>query len=241
MASIRQPGPVNLHVAGPVVDQNTLCRATSPRPGPIGVTAGRDNWLEDLSARFQPAERSLLSKGELDDYLRDLGKPGAPPLVRQRVLDAAVYFERHFAARSFDDLVGYLRGIDFSLEVTVCNLAAVAPLDTILVQYTAGGQPGNFFTRPGWAIDRLGIARGSRQFRRYRVVACGVDVLVSTAAPVSDTWTWGRTRNVYSPVVRQEPWQSPARAGELVGGGAQQLVVPDPVGMYLRSQDDNVI
>ena len=160
------------------------------------------------------------------------------PRSAARVHTAAVFFETRFRGKQFTEVTEYLKGIDFSQEVRQVKLVAEAPWQSTLVQYVAGDRPGNFFSKSGYPADRLGIALGVRRLRRFRVTNAGVDVLVCTAAPVSDTWTPGRTRDVYSPVQAPWPWQAPQRAGELTGGGGLQIIVPDPVTAYLEPVSD---
>ena len=214
------------------IEDGTLCRVSSPRPGPQGlpILAAPPGGLP-----LEPLARDRKTAAvDLDAYLRALGKPGAPPMVRARVQTAAVFFETYFRGKRFSEVTEYLRAIDFSQEVRVAKLAAEAPWQSTLVQYAVGDRPGNFFSKSGYPADRLGIALGVRRLRRFRVANAGVDVLVCTAAPVSDTWTPGRTRDVYTPVQARLPWQPPQRAGELTGGGGLQIVVPDPVSAYLE-------
>jgi hypothetical protein len=231
MASFTIPGPAGLGLRSSAIDSGTLCRAATSPPGPVGLIGTGTQWLADAPA----AEPETPPAGiDLDAYLQAITKPQAPPQVRQRVQIAAEFFESRFQAKSFDQIVAFLKGIDFSKDVRISKLAAMAPHDSHLIQYVAGGRPGNFFARPGVAHGQLGVALGTRQFRRFRVVNIGVDVLVSTAAPMSDTWTHGRTMDVYSPIPGHQPWQPPARAGEFAGGGGLQIIIPDPVGRYVE-------
>ena len=142
-------------------------------------------WLPEAAGEV------LVARGDLDHYLQAIGKPGAPPLVRERVQLAAGYFETRFPAKSTLDVVAYLKAIDFSRDVREMRIAAIAPVQSILIQYTANRGAGNFFSKPGYAADQLGIALGGRTFRRFRVISGSAMVLVCTAAPVSDTWTQG--------------------------------------------------
>ncbi len=237
MATTRFPAPLGLGANFPAIGDGTLCRAASFAPGSIGLqveqplTCDTAVWLADQEA-VETAPQI-----DVDKYLQALGKPGAPQAVRERVEEAAQYFETHFPTRTVTEIVGFLKGIDFSLDVRVVALASIAPVDSILIQNVASGRPGNFFTKPGYAVDQLGIAQGSREFRRFRVNSGGGMVLVSTAAAVSDTWTPGRTLNVYTPILGRQPWQPPARAGELVGGGGLQIVIPNPLKYHVTPLD----
>ncbi len=173
----------------------------------------------------------------VDQYLQAIGKPGAPKLVRERVKLAADYLATHFPTKSTLDIVGFLKAIDFSRDVREVRLAAIAPVQSILIQYMGNRGAGNFFSKPGYAADRLGIAEGSRTFRRFRVISGSAMALVCTAAPVSDTWTQGRTLNVYSPLPGRAPGSPAGRAGELVGGGGLQIILPDPLSYYVTPVD----
>ena len=237
MASIRFPAPLGSAEMRSSIDEGTLCRAASFAPGPIAWIHAWPITQEPI--RWLPAQLvvEIVSKFDVDKYLEGLGKSDAPPMVRERVEQAAEYFETRFENRTETQIVGFLKGIDFSFDVRVVALASIAPVGSILIQYVASGRPGNFFTKPGYAFDQLGIASGSREFRRFRVVSGAAQVLVTTASPVSDTWTFGRTANVYTPVLGRQPWQPPARAGELVGGGGLQIVIPDPVNYYVTPLD----
>jgi len=231
------PGPAGLSLQSDTVDDGTLCRMASPRPGPLGfpvLAAPLSGLPLEALARARKAVEV-----DVDAYLRALGKPGAPPLVRARVQTAAAFFETRFRGKQFTEVTEYLKGIDFSQEVRQVKLVAEAPWQSTLVQYVAGDRPGNFFSKSGNPADRLGIALGVRRLQRFRVTNAGVDVLVCTAAPVSDTWTPGRTRHVRSPVQARLPGQAAQRAGELTAGGGLQIIVPDPVSAYLEPVSAN--
>jgi len=235
MTSLTTPGPLGLSPDDLLIDTGTLCRATSPLPGPQGFVPTAVA-LPAASKAVQVERRA--SRVDVDAYLQALAKPKAPPLVRQRAERAAAFFETRFLGKSFAQIMDYLRGIDFSKDVRVVKLAAVAPYQSDLIQYVAGNRPGNFFAKPGVAHDRLGIALGTRQFRRFRVTNIGVDVLVCTATQISDTWTHGRTLDVYSPIPGHQPWQPPTRAGQFARGGGLQIIIPDPVQNYVTPLDD---
>lgn len=237
MATTRLPGPLACGEDLASIDGGTLCRSENFAPGTIGLFAEQPLSV----ARFEwPSEQEVIpvAKVDVDKYLQALGKPGAPSQVRERVERAADYFETRFPVKTMTEIVGYLRAVDFSLDVRAVKLAAIAPVGSTLIQNVASGRPGNFFTKPGYAADRLGIATGNRLFRRFRVTSGSAEVLVSTAAPVSDTWTPGRTRNVYTPLPGRQPWQPPGRAGELVGGGGLQIVIPNPISYCVTPLDD---
>ncbi len=229
MAGNYQPGPIGLIDMGNI-DEGTLCRASSSPPGIVG---GEMLRTED-KPNVHGSPVGLL--GSVGDYLRALGKPGAPPPVRDRVGLAARFFASSFPDKSFEDVVGYLKGIDFSHDVQVGKLNDLLPPNTELVQYQDPNRPaGNFFAKPGHGADDLGIASGNRRFKRYSVQKGFVNVLVAKTAPVSDIWTQGRTMNVYSPLVGRQSGQPLGRAGELVGGGGTQIVIPDPVDSYVKA------
>ena len=237
MAIRHFPTPLGSETNSPSIDDGTGSRAVSAVPGVIGeffdqpLSCDAVVWLPDQ------AVVDVDAKVDVVKYLQALGKLRAPQLVRERVEQAAEYFELKFPTKTVTDVVSLLQGIDFSREVRVIALAAIAPVNSILIQHVASGRPGNFFTKPGYAVDQLGIAKGSREFRRFRVTSGGTQVLVSTAAPMSDTWTSGRTATVYTPVVGRQPWQPAAQAGELAGGGGLQIVIPDPLPYHVTLLD----
>lgn len=77
---------------------------------------------------------------------------------------------------------------------------------------------GNYYTVPGESVGRLGVAAGDRRHTRYQVVKA-FKALESTAAPMADTWTAGRT-----PTFRHS---NPGELGrELVSGGGKQFLIP---------------
>ena len=54
MASGEKPGPEGIHKDKPHINDGTLCRQKSPRPGPIGITSPhaqnwRSNWKSEVS------------------------------------------------------------------------------------------------------------------------------------------------------------------------------------------------
>lgn len=239
MASIRQPVPVGLGGEPGAIDDGTTCRMGAPLLGPAGmgvVSLPAPSPLGPSAAQAAvPESEPGPAKATVDKYLEALGKHTVPPLVRERVLTAVGFFETQFSGKSFADIVGYLKAIDFARDVQVKPLAAVAPMNSELVQYVASRQgPGNFFTKSGYPPEALGIATGNRQFQRFRVSNGNVPVLVCAAAATSDTWTPGRTRTVTTPQPLRPPGAPPGRAGELVGGGGLQIVIPDPVASYVR-------
>lgn len=221
MAQNRLPGPLAGATLPSLDNLGTLSRSASFAPGPI--TVGR------RGAALTPGLFTASKQVDVDAYLAALGMSAAVDKVRERVEVAATFFERFFSNKSQSQVVDYLKGIDFSKEVRVVALAATAPVGSLLQQHLVGNRPGNFFTKSGFGIHQLGIARGNRALTRFRVVAGGTPVLVSRTTGVSDTWTPGRTLNVYSPTPGRGAHRPPGRAGELVGGGGVQIVIPDPV------------
>ena len=134
-------------------------------------------------------------------------RPMEPPLVRARIGTALKFMKEKFPKWTLDDLVSRLKGIDFSKPV---ELVELAPNDVLAQQFN--GRVGQWFTKAGTPIDRLGIAPGQRRFTLWKVTA-RAQALESTAAAAADTWTDPGLRKIL-----------------VSGGGKQYLVGGDPRG-----------
>lgn len=166
--------------------------------------------------------------------------PGAArtPQGRRSATVALEFMTREFPAWDDAKLLSNLKGIDFSKPVVVRDFTPSARAQLIAyrdvaveARWNAGTKDftfvphaqkplsGNYYTVPGESVSRLGVAAGDRQHTRYRVVRA-FKALESTAAPMADTWTAGRTPTFGS--------AKPGELGrELVSGGAKQFLIPD--------------
>ena len=128
-------------------------------------------------------------------------RPGNEPPPRKKApLSVA---EKRQLARDFYLKQGYnpkridshLQGIDFDKPVEVVTL----PKGTRLVQWQVpGGAQGNYYAPPGTASQQLGISASALDPASNQIVDkvattyvtnSQVEVLRSTAAPISDTWS----------------------------------------------------
>ncbi len=136
------------------------------------------------AARAAVAARSAFWGRTVEEWLLLLTKPKAPPLVRARLEVALRYFRESFGGRSWESILGYLKGIDFSKPVGVTTLRR----GQMLAMYGDSNRPGLFLTKIGTGMDRLGINPKGRSFVRYEVVD-DVEALESSAGSYADTWT----------------------------------------------------
>jgi hypothetical protein len=147
---------------------------------------------------------------KIDKWLAAAGKSAhVSPEVRERVIVAAQFIEN--SAR-LADASPYLRGIDFSKPVRVCNRLP----DGVYVQFV-DHHLGSWFTSTGLTPSQVGLARGDRDQRRFRP-AGAVAALESTASSVKDFWSGGRRQESVDP--------RSGKVGEMTaGGGVQYLVI----------------
>lgn len=169
------------------------------------------------------AARAIVSDDVARLYAKALARDMMPEVQRARMREALGFFENNGMSVLADSgdvnqkVVSLLKGIDLSSEVKVTKLK---PGD--IVTQWSGGPVGEWFSFSGQSPEALGIARGGRELRRFRVKQ-EVEVLQSRAAGIADTWTPQRTLDVYSPT---PGGKNIAAAGELAGGGGKQMVIP---------------
>ncbi len=160
-------------------------------------------------------------------YLKLLGKPKEPPLVRQRV-GIAIRFFRDVAKMPHEEMVGMLKGIDFNSPVEVTSLN----VGDIVGQNVRSGAKflGNWFARVGYATEDLGLAKGNRTLQRFRIKRA-LPSLKSRSAGIIDSWTPQRSPDVTlrrpAPGGAGAPVETP---GEMARGGGEQFFVPKPEG-----------
>lgn len=161
-----------------------------------------------------------------EDWLIALTKPKAPPLVRERLEVALNYFKDKLPSRSLESIEGYVKGIDLAKPVNRVTLGKGEEL----VMYGDPNKPGLFYTKPGTAMNRLGINPNGRSFVRYRLKQ-SIETLEARAAAFNDTWTRPGKR----PLVQRDgspmtlPNGNPAVADDkfMAGGGGLQYIIPD--------------
>ncbi len=176
------------------------------------------------AARAAVAARSAFWGRTIEECLILLGKPKAPPLVRERLEVALKYFRKSLSGRDWDTILGFLKGIDFSKPVRLTTLRR----GEMLAKYGYPERPGSFLTKIGTGMDRLGINPKERSFFRYEVVE-DVEVLESHVAPIADTWTDKGT----VPVRGRDGAILKANKKYQAGGGGTQYIVD--VGQLLKS------
>ena len=155
------------------------------------------------AARGAAAARMAYWGRSAEEWLVLLGKPKAPPLVLQRLETALGFLRERLPGRTAESIAGYLKGMDLSKPVRRVTLGRGQEL----VMYGDPARPGLFLTKPGTAMDRLGINPNGRQFLRFRLTK-DVEALESRANPYPDTWT--------------EPGKK-----YQAGGGGTQYILPD--------------
>lgn len=178
----------------------------------------------------QTAEEAALAEQALVRTLleRVLGSTkNVGTLPKKNVEEAVRFFRSAKQPLSEEQMVNYLRGMDLHKPVQIIEIEA----GTVLAQNVSRGDiltkgkdaaAGQWFTRSGVSIDKLGLAKGNRDYVLYKVTE-KVRVLKSKAAGINDSWTRGRTSTVNAP--------SPSAAGgkttpaEMVGGGGEQYFI----------------
>jgi len=140
-------------------------------------------------------------------------------LVRQNVKLTAEFLSRK--GISPEKMPEILRGIDLHSPVTIELLTK----GTKLTQRVSGST-GRWFSKRGVSERNLGISSSNRQYQVFEVTQY-VEVIQSKAAGISDTWTQGRTRDVYSPNSAAGIDQPKLKAGELTSGGGLQYFIPE--------------
>lgn len=190
------------------------------------------------AARGVRAATPAARAARLESLLLRLPGAARSPQGRRGVTIALEFMAREFPAWDDAKLLSHLKGIDFSKPVVVRDFTPnprvqlIAYRDVAIeARWNSGAkdfsfvprvQPplsGNYFTVPGESVNRLGVAAGDRLHTRYRVVK-SFKALESTAAPIADSWTAGRTPTFGS--------SKPGELGrEIVSGGAKQFLIPD--------------
>ena len=168
--------------------------------------------------RYLEGNRAAQLKIKTAAYLDALGRSREPPLVHERAGVAVEFLLKHFPER---DVLGYLRGIDFSKPVEVVTLQP----GMTLVQYT-GARIGNWFSRPGFSPRNMGISEAGRDRLVFRTDR-PIEVLRSRAAATTDSWTRGGRADVKSPAQGAGAGDPKVRPAEYVDGGAEQYVIPN--------------
>lgn len=132
-------------------------------------------------------------KAKLDNFMATGASKvdDAAALIAKRKQDAREFYAlQGFPAHKIDS---HLAGIDFSKPVEVVTL----PKGTTVTQYQAPGQPqGTYYANPGTPAGQLGINPNSQSSggvvprdQSTYVVQEDVQVLRSTAASITDTWS----------------------------------------------------
>lgn len=169
-------------------------------------------------------------EGTITHYLKRLGRPGEPPLVRRRVGDV-VKFLRDQAGMKEDEILGVLKGVDFNSPVDVGPNGLGVPIKAgeVLIQNADGGV-GRWFTRAGRSTRDTGISAEGREFVRFDVVK-ELRGLKSRSAAVVDTWTKNRRGDITT-FKRSGGPSGPIEevAGEFASGGGEQFFLPRPKG-----------
>lgn len=145
-----------------------------------------------------------------------------PAAVMERLKVAVQFFSRNGKGiREFEGglsqskMDDYIRGIDFSQNVTTTRLRPQSMMSDIvpggqqrpirLIQYTDQYQT-NFYTLPGTSAGNLAIPSPTNKSHVvYEIVGDNVEVLISRTAPLG-----------------------PKQAGEHVLGGGLQIIIPNP-------------
>ena len=166
-------------------------------------------------ARSAVARQALWGRS-IEEWLILLGKPKAPPLVRERLKVAVSFFRDHFGDRSGASILGYLKGMDLSQPVRI----TVLKRGQNLAMYGDATRPGSFLTRIGTGMDRLAINPRDRSFVRYEVVE-DVEALESFASPYADTWTDPGKVSIPTPSGKILQADKKYQAG---GGGTQYIL-----------------
>ena len=175
----------------------------------------------------------------IEEWLVAMAKPKEPPLIRRRLAEFLGRIDELNRARPAGgrrwgqgDVEGFLRGTDLSKAVDATR--TLGPGEEIVTYVKGGldasGKPihyfGDFYTKPGTPINRVGIDDGAlvtrRDFVRLKVLK-PVETIESRAAGIADTWTTRGTRTLVKP--DGTAVQGPAKV--LVSGGGVQYIIPD--------------
>ncbi len=176
-----------------------------------------------------------------EEWLYNLGFRQIAPRVRSGATTALEFFERRQSFASASDVAGWMKAMDLSNPVTLAGFdtgaelvgymqvkpsivaqlkANPAQFEQIMAQLKPGDfEVGRFFTKPGTALERLGIGAENRVFCRFRVNS-PVEALESITAPAKDTWT---VRAGFQETANGSRWYN----GQLVQGGATQYLIPE--------------
>jgi len=119
---------------------------------------------------------------DVDALRAKLGLPGAP-LVKDG-LNTTIRFFTSVLRQDPEQLVGYLRGIDFHKPVRIEKL----PKGTQLVRYDSTGdrslKPFLYFTKPGTSPHRLGTSFPQVEFKLFETTR-PIEALVSAASGIN--------------------------------------------------------
>jgi len=108
---------------------------------------------------------------------------GAGDILAQRKSVASQYYQR--TGWSQDRIDDQLKGIDFNQDVSVTTLHE----GDVVTQWVRPGRGvGNYFAPEGTSPDQLGISGEGRVLQSFQVTK-DTEVLQSTAAPITDTWS----------------------------------------------------
>lgn len=182
-------------------------------------------------ANFLRKNKRVQDEILVQKWLDKLGTPKKPPLVRERVLQAVKYMQKHFPDKSDRQLLGYLKAIDFSKPVKVVD---IAPTDVLIQFYHPKFGLGNFFTpkRGAAPVGRLGVFQGPRTFTLWRPKQ-RLKALESNASGVRDFWT--ATKKIKKKIQVKDPATGKPTGetkevevfvSEFVDGGGKQFMLP---------------
>lgn len=174
-----------------------------------------------------------------DILIRFMTKPES---VRARMEGAGKFLLNAFgqagsAGLAMKETINAFRGIDFSTPVRIVRLD---PWENHVFIQWFRGRLGNWFSKPGCSVDRLGIVKGGspnaagvfsngRSYRLYRLKQMWqVDALESTASSVMDTWSDTDKNVILALLTSQNPQSVKRTVGTIAGGGGLQYFIPNP-------------
>ena len=189
-----------------------------------------------------------------EEWLYQLGYHRIPELLRTRTSTALAFFERRPSYVRATDVSGWLKAMDLSNPVTLAGFDTGAELvgymqvkPSIIAQLKANPaqaeqilanlkphdfEIGRFFTKPGTAMQRLGIGDQNRVHCRFRVNT-PVEALEATTRSARDVWTVREesveTSHYWSLREGRVTFAGGTRwsKGQLVEGGGTQYLIPE--------------
>ena len=140
-------------------------------------------------------------------------------LPRENVIKAVKFFRNNNLNE--EQMVNALRGIDLHKPLSTVPMNKGTRLVQNIERNADGDvRVGQWFSRSGVSDRNLGLAKGNREYKVFELKV-DVEVLASTASPINDTWTQGRTLSTYTPTSG-----GTVKAGEMVNGGGEQFFLP---------------